>query len=250
MSAAVELEQLQQLRAKLEERFGGVILPAGLPGPAREAEPGFRTGVEALDRLLPGGVARNAVTLWTGEAGAGRTAALWSLVEGACEAGARVGVVDAGRTLDASFGCRGGERLAGLWVVRPPEGGREAEGVWAVEALLRASVFDLLVLDGCVPDGTQGYRLRGLARERGSALLVSVDVEGVTGAGGLGWRADARVEFRRGTGEGAALSTGGSFRRRSRLRATGVEREVELVHEPADRLRPGAPGRDRRPRAR
>jgi hypothetical protein len=247
MSAAVELEQL---RAKLEERFGRVILPAGLPGRAREVEPGFRIGVEALDRLLPGGVARNAVTLWTGEAGAGRTAALWSLVEGACGGGARVGVVDAGRTLDASFGCRAGERLEGLWVVRAPEGGREAEGVWAMEALLRAGVFDLLVLDGCVPDGAQGYRLRGLAREQGAALLVSVDLEGGRGAGGMGWRADARLEFRRAGGVEGELSVGGSFRRRSRLRATGVEREVELVHEPADRLRPGAPGRDRRPRAR
>ncbi len=250
MSAAVELEQLEQLRAKLEERFGGVILPAGVPGRSREVERGFRVGVEAVDRVLPGGVARNAVTLWTGEAGAGRTAALWSLVEGACAGGARVAVVDAGRTLDASFGCRGRERLEGLWVVRPPEAGREAEGVWAMEALLRAGVFDLLVLDGCIPEGSEGYRLRGLARDRGAALLVSVDVEGVRGAGGPGWRADARVEFRRASGADGELSVGGSFRRRSRLRATGVEREVELVHEPADRLRPGAPGRDRRPRAR
>lgn len=247
MSAAVELEQL---RAKLEARFGDVILPSGVPARGREVEPGFRIGVEALDRLLPGGVARNAVTLWTGEAGAGRTAALWSLVEGACGAGARVVVVDSGRTLDASFGCRDGERVEGLWVVRAPEGGREAEGVWAMEALLRAGVFDLLVLDGCVPDGSQGYRLRALAREQGSALLVSVDVDGVVGAGGTGWRADARLEFRRAERAEGELSAGGSFRRRSRLRATGVEREVELVHEPSDRLRPGAPGIDRRPRAR
>jgi RecA/RadA recombinase len=248
MSAAAA--ELEQLRSKLEARFGGVILPAGVPAREREERPGFRVGVEAVDRVLPGGVARNAVTLWTGEAGAGRTAALWALVEGACGSGALVAVVDAGRTLDASFGCAGGRRLEGLWVVRPPEGGREAEGVWAMEALLRAGVFDLLVLDGCVPDGAQGYRLRGLAREQSAALLVSVDVEGVRGVGGTGWRADARVEFRRAGDLEGELGAGGIFRRRSRLRATGVEREVELVHEPADRLRPGAPGRDRRPRAR
>jgi len=247
MSAAAELEQL---RSKLEERFGSAILPAGIPAPCRELEQGFRIGVEALDRLVPSGVARNAVTLWVGDAGAGRTAALWSLVEGACAGGARVAVVDSGRTLDASFGCRDGECLESLWVVRPPDGGREAEGVWAVEALLRAGVFDLLVLDGCVPDGTQGYRLRALTRERGSALLISVDAVSVLEAGGLGWRADARLEFRCAEGAGGELSAGGGFRRRSRMKATGMEREVELVYEPADRLRPGAPGTDRRPRAR
>ncbi|CAN5845668.1 hypothetical protein BH23GEM6_BH23GEM6_14990 [soil metagenome] len=247
MSAATELEQL---RSKLEARFGSAILPAGIPAPFQEPEPGFRIGVETLDRLFPSGVARNAVTLWVGETGAGRTAALWSLVEGACGSGAKVAVVDSARTLDASFGCREGERLESLWVVRPPEGGREAEGAWAMEALLRAGVFDLLILDGCVPDGAQGYRLRALAREQGSALLISVDTESVLKAGGLGWRADMRLEFRYANGVGGELSVGGGFRRRSRMRATGMEREVELVYEPADRLRPGAPGTDRRPRAR
>jgi hypothetical protein len=242
-AAAVELEQL---RSRLEARFGSAILPAGLPAPVREEEPGFATGVEALDRLLPRGVARRALTLWVGEAGSGRTAALWSLVRGACAAGAVVGVVDAGRTLDASFGCAGGERLRGLWVVRPPAGGREGEGVWAAEALLRAGVFDLLVLDGCLPDGGQAHRLRAQAREQGVALLVSASASGSGGA--LGWRADARVEFRCGAPGG--LEAGGRFRGRGRLGITGTEKEVELVHEPADRLRPGSPGRDRRPRAR
>lgn len=249
MSAALELEQL---RTRLEARFGSAILPAGLPAPVREEEPGFRVGVEALDRLLPRGVARGAATLWLGEAGSGRTAALWSLVAGACAGGAVVGLVDAGRTLDASFGCGGGERLRGLWVVRPPAGGREAEGVWAAEALLRAAVFDLLVLDGCVPDSSQAYRLRGMAREQGTALLVTAEIGmsgSVSGSGSIGWRADARLEFRRGTGE-RGLASGGRFRRRGLMSATGMEKEVELVHEPADRLRPGAPGRDRRPRAR
>jgi hypothetical protein len=238
MSTAPELIRL---RAELASRFGDAILPAGLPARREEARPGLRVGVQAIDALLPGGVPRGAVSLWVGEGTSGRTAALRSLVERAGGAGAVVGVVDAGRTLDASFG----SGVEGIWVARAPSG-REREGPWAAEALLRAGVFDLVVLDGWVPEAAQAHRLRALARERDAALVVSA-----VGAGAPGWRADTRLEFRRGRGGG--MEPGGRFRGRSVLRGErtdGREREVELVHDPADRLRPGAPSADRRPRAR
>jgi hypothetical protein len=165
-------------------------------------------------------------------------------MEGASGEGAVVGVVDAGRTLDAGFG----SGLDGVWVARAPEGGRSGEGAWAAEALLRSGAFDLLVLDGCVPEAAQAHRLRALAREQEVAVVVSVD----GGAGGmLGWRADLRLEFGRAGGVG--LAPGGRFRGRARMRGErvdGREKEVDLVHEPTDRLYPGAPSVDRRPRQR
>ena len=243
---------LHRLRAELEARFGSAILPAGVPHPPREA--GFLTGVGPLDHLCPGGVPRGVLSLWTGGGTSGRTAAMQALVRRACADGARVALVDAGRTLDAGFGCVDGEPMAGLWVARAPAG-RPQEGAWAAEALLRAAVFDLVVLDGPMPDAAQAHRLRALAREHRTALVVSVDAEAGAASGAPGWRADVRLEFRRtrrgAAGEGAGLLPGGRFRRWARLSGgNGGEREVELVFEPADRLRPGAPSADRRPRAR
>lgn len=243
MSAAVDLSLL---RARLENRFGAAIVPAPGRAPAREGA-GFRTGVAALDALMPGGVPRRALTLWTGEATSGRTAAGRALVEAVCRV-ARVALVDATATLDAAAWCGADGRSApGLWVARAPGPERAGEGAWVAEALLRTGAFGLVVLDGAAPDGVEAHRLRALARDTDAALLVSVG-EGVP------WKADLRLEFRR-TGRGAGLEAGGRFRRPAGVhagRGAGLrapEREVELVHEPADRLHPD-PSPDRRPRAR
>jgi len=240
-------ERLDQVRTELEKRFGAAVRP--LPGTERGGAAGFRTGVRALDQLLPGGVPRGAVTLWTGEAGAGRTAAVRALVE-RTRRGARVALVDATLTLDASGWCgEGGRTPAGVWVARPPAPGHEHEGAWVAESLLRTGAFGLVVLDGPPPDATAAHRLRALARETGAALLVSA------GAGATPWRADVRVEFRRAPAATAGLETGARFRRPAAIRlakdggARPGEREVELVHEPGTRLHP-LHHADRRPRAR
>lgn len=239
MSAAVDLKLL---RASLEERFGQAIVPAPGQAPSRD-RPGFRTGVAALDALLPGGVPRRALTLWAGEATSGRTAAVRVLVEAACRE-ALVAVVDATRTLDASAWCGAdGCSAPGLWVARPPAAGHADEGAWVAETLLRTGAFGLVVLDGVAPAPVEAHRLRALARETDAAVLVSID-----GAGAQ-WRADAKLEFRR-TGVAPGLRAGGRFRRTSGVQAargwgsrTG-ERKVELVHEPTDRLHPdSAPDR-------
>jgi hypothetical protein len=123
------------------------------------------------------------------------------------------------------------------------------EGAWVAETLLRTGAFGLLVLDGPAPDPTEAHRLRALARETGTALLVS------TGSASPGWRADVRLEFRRAEGE-TGLGTGGRYRRRSGIRlarSTGArtgEHEVELVHEPANRLHTAPWAADRRAPAR
>ncbi|HET8656288.1 MAG TPA: hypothetical protein VFL93_12280, partial [Longimicrobiaceae bacterium] len=116
MSAAAM--NLARLRAQLEERFGSAILPADPPAPAREAPGGLRTGVIALDALLPAGVPRGALSLWTGAGTSGRTAAVRALVETTSRSGARIAVVDAARTLDAGFGSVAGVALGGVWVAR------------------------------------------------------------------------------------------------------------------------------------
>jgi hypothetical protein len=242
VSAAVDLNRL---RSELEKRFGSAIRPVPGGAPERERD-GFPTGVRALDQLLPGGVPRRAVTLWTGEATSGRTAAVRALVEAACRR-TLVALVDSTRTLDPAAWCGAdGHSAPGLWVARPPTPEQAMEGAWVAEQLLRTGAFGLVVLDGPVPDATEVHRLRALARETDSALLVSVP------EAGSGWRADLRLEFRRGAAGAAGLSTGGRFRRSSGVRLakgwslrTG-EREVELVHEPTHRLHPPAFAPDRR----
>jgi hypothetical protein len=68
--------------------FGRAILPGAAPVPERFD--GFRTGIAAIDDLLPDGVQWGPLSLWTGEATAGRTAALRALALHSCVAGARV----------------------------------------------------------------------------------------------------------------------------------------------------------------
>jgi hypothetical protein len=228
---------LKLLRANLEQRFGSAIVPLPGQAPSRE-QPGFRTGVAALDALVPGGVPRRALTVWAGEATAGRTAALRVLVEAACRE-VLVALVDATRTLDPASWCwDDGHSAPGLWVARPPSAGQAMEGAWVAETLLRTGAFGLVVLDGPAPAPVEAHRLRALARETDAALLLSTDGAGPT------WRADVKLEFRR-TGVGrVGLREGGRFRRASAVGmakgwgARTGQREVELVHEPAARLCP------------
>lgn len=236
---------LQELRDRLENRFGRAVLP--LPGEAPAPERGLRTGIEGLDRLLPQGVPRGALTLWTGEASCGRTASLRALVAHTCTTTGRgVAVVDASRTLTPAFACAAEGALPALCVVRPPAGWRGEDGGWAAEALLRAGVFELVVLDGSLPQPVAALRLRTLARENGAALVIAAEGRGAD------WRADLRVEFlapARGTG---TLLPDGRFDRRVRVRARGgslqgIEGEIELSFTPTDRLRGEAPPPDRSP---
>jgi hypothetical protein len=223
---------LQELRTRLENRFGRAILP--LPGGPPSPPRGLLTGIATLDRILPGGVPRGALTLWTGELSCGRTAALRALVARACADGVEVAVVDASRTLTPAFGCGEEGALPGLCVVRPPAGW-SGDGGWAAEALLRAGVFDLVVLDGTLPPAVAALRLRALAREHGVALVLAAPGRGAE------WRADLRVEFLTAKGSGGALHPDGRLTRRIRIRARGgslqgVEEEMELSFTPATRL--------------
>jgi hypothetical protein len=228
---------LTRLRSELEARFGRAVLPA----PSTPAGP--CTGIPAVDALLPGGVPRGALSLWTGAGTSGRTAALRALAHHATARGVRTVVVDAGASLDPVDWCAPAEAPERVWVARPPEGRRQ-EGAWAAEALLRAGVFELVILDGALLDAVQAHRLRAMARERGAALVVSTE------AAPSGWRPDLRLEFRA-RDEAPGLGRGGRYRRRVEVRAerggpTRPARELEITHAPPDVLGSPDPTPDRR----
>jgi hypothetical protein len=229
---------LSRLRADLEARFGAAILPGARP--ERERVGGFAFGVAALDSLLPGGVPRGALSLWTGARSGGRAAALRVLIERASREGKRIALVDAERALEASAWCTPEGPLAGLWVVRPPDAERGGEAAWVAEALLRAGAFDLVVVHGGRVEGEQAHRLRTLARDRDIALVLSLQQAN-------GVRADVALEFRH---EATRVALG-RYRGRIRVRLTknggfpGGEREVESVLDAPDRLRPHREYRDR-----
>lgn len=225
---------VHDLRLALERRFGDAILP--LPGTAtRQRRQGLRTGVFPLDRLLPDGVPRGEISLWTGPAGAGRTALLRALVGTALAEQQRVGIVDAACTFAATTWCTTSDERAHLWIARPPDAARADDGPWVAEALLRAAIFDLVVLDGAVPDGPAAHRLRLVAADRDAVLLVSAPEPGA------GWRADRALTFA--AVPGPSLRPGGRLCRRVRVEVVKGERgrtgaaEFEVLDEPPHCLR-------------
>lgn len=229
---------VHDLRQVLERRFGDAILP--LPGTGtRDLRQGLRTGLLPLDRLLGGGVPRGEISLWTGPAGSGRTALLRSLVWNALSEQRRVGVIDAGRTLAAASWTTTAKQGERLWIARPPDRARAADGPWIAEAMLRSGIFDLVVLDGAEPDGPAAHRLRLLAEDRDAALLIS------TPQGSTGWRADRSLDCS--AVQGPALLPGGRLRRRIRVALLKGERgrtgaaEIEILDEPPHCLCPDSP---------
>lgn len=237
---------LYYLRTALETRFGRAILPQHTL-PSRDV---FATGVPRLDTLLQGGVPRSALSVWAGTGTAGRTAALRALVRHTCARGESVAVVDAGLTLDATFGCTSGGTNSGLWTVRPPAPTDGMSAAWAADALLRAGVFGLVIVDGTLPNGEQAGLLRKQARNANAALVISADR--VEFRGGNGLRPDVWVEFGGSPGYGSGLLPGGRVRRRVRIQVHGAgrrerEQELELIHDPTDRMRADSVVPDRRP---
>jgi hypothetical protein len=236
MSAAIDISRL---RAELEERFGAAAFPK--PHPAERPDGGFAFGVAPLDSLLPGGVPRGALSLWTGHHGsAGRAAALRAVAVQASTKGARVAVVDADRALEASAWCQGDGPLAGVWVVRAPRSGLGGEAAWVAEALLRSGACPLVAVHGGQVQAAEAHRLRAIARERDLALVISLEEP-------AGIRADVVLEFR----HESLLLARGRYRGRVRVRLAknrglpGGEREVESGIDAPDRLRPTRPVRDR-----
>lgn len=243
MSAAPDLSALRQ---RLETRFGEAILPfPGSPPPAPRRN-GVRLGVPSLESLLPEGLARGALSLWTGEGTSGRSALLRVTLGTAVGDGAWVALVDAEGSLAPDAWCTPSGPLAGLWVVRPPDRESGSMGSWVAEQLIDSAAFDLVVLHGAPPlDAVRAQRLRSRARDRDVVLLVS-------GSAAAEVRPDLRMEVSHTPVQIAA----GRLRGRVRVRVSrgsgqwGGEREVEIERDPSDRLRAEPPRRDRSPGSR
>lgn len=143
--------------------------------------PALRTGLPALDTLLPShGIAPGRLTELLALPGGGKTTLARALVATTLAAGHGVAWVDATRTLDPrDWADLAGE---GFCVIRPPD---PARGAWCADLLLRTGAFALVVLDGApVLSRTLGVRLTQLARESDSALLVLGDGPKASDLGG------------------------------------------------------------------
>lgn len=156
---------LRALRDKLDS-LEGHVLPDRAAG--REGPEVLSTGIDRLDRFLPGGgIPRGRTTEWRGPRSCGKAALLRAALERRCAAGDSVAWVDVGRTLHAPDWVPLARSPGRFWVVRPS---RSEEGGWCADLLLRSGAFDVVVLEGGAPGSA--LRLQRLARDAGAALVV------------------------------------------------------------------------------
>jgi hypothetical protein len=220
------LRAIADLRQALEERF-----PNAVPLPERTV-PQIATGVEALDRILPGGgLPRGRLTVWV--PGLGGAAVLRAACERAVERGERaVWIEGVGRQGSAT----GGE---GVLLARPRT---ERQGLECAEELLRSGGFAVVVRVAEGSRGAERVRLCRAAREGGAALvelsadphLAAVRIRGRADPEGFRWRVNT-------LGEPLEVE---SVRLRVRVMAAGWSRESDVVlvvidHEHCLSLEPG-----------
>lgn len=151
-------------------------LPAASPVPPH----GWRTGIEALDEILPAGVPRGHVTEWAGAQTSGKVAALASLASGVLgQGGEGVAYVHSAGSLDPRSWSWAGAFAAPFWVVRVST---PRESWQALDVVLRMGAFGLVVSEG-VPPPNVALRLQRLARSSDAAWVALVGRTGVvTGA--------------------------------------------------------------------
>ena len=165
--------------------------------PAERSEERFATGVEAVDRLLDGGIERGETIELVGRRTSGRFSLVLSALAAATRRGEAAALVDLGDHLDPEIAIAAGivvERL--LWL--RPQHSKTALG--GAELLLAAG-FPLVVLDlgqPPVPGGrgveASWLRLQRAAQTHRGALLVSAPYRA------SGTAAQAVLEIDRGRG--------------------------------------------------
>jgi hypothetical protein len=205
------MSSLAELRRVLEARF-----PNAVPLPERTV-PQVATGVEGLDRILPGGgLPRGRLSVW--QPGVGASAVLRSACWRAVERGERAAWVDGtGRIAP-------GVEWAGVSVVRPRTERRALE---CTEELLRCGGLAVVVRVGEGRMGSERVRLCRAAREGGGALveisadshLAAVRIRAAVGPGSFRWK-------RNPLGEPLEIE---SLSLRVRVVAAGWSRESEVV---------------------
>lgn len=102
------------------------------------------TGLDAVDAILGGGLARGRVVELYGPPGGGKTALSLTLAAGVQRQGGAVAFVDVEGALDPQRAASLGVDLARLVAARPSVG---EEALQIVDALLRARAVDLIVVD-------------------------------------------------------------------------------------------------------
>ena len=213
---------LSGLGAKLTR--ASELATASPGGRARELLP---TKVDALDRLLSGGLPRGALVEVTGRRSSGRFSIGISALAAATSAGEASALVDLGGHLDPQSAEEAGVDLTRLLWVRPS---KLKEAVASAEMLLAAG-FPLVVVDlglppvrgRHVPDAAW-VRLTRAARDRRAALLLlsPYRVSGI--AAGAAVAADGARAIWRGEGRSPRLLEG--IATRLSLQKTALQKDA------------------------
>ena len=184
--------RISALREALPPETAASVVCAG--DLRRDRELALATGIEGLDRLLSGGLARGKLVEITGRRSSGRFAVSLSSVAAATGRGENPALVDLDDAFDPENAAAAGVDLRRLFWVRPR---RVRDAVYAAEVVIGAG-FPLVVLDlglpplgGRVPDAAW-VRLARAARAHEAALLVASPYP-VSGAA-----ADAVIRLERG----------------------------------------------------
>jgi hypothetical protein len=202
---------IADLRRVIEGRF-----PNAVPLPERTV-PQISTGVEALDRILPGGgLPRGRLSVWS--PGIGGAAILRSACRFAVQRGERAVWVEGPERIAA------GVDWAGVILARPKD---ELQALECTEELLRTGGFAVVAKVGERSSGAERLRLCRAAREGGSAL-VEISREGHMAAVRI-WARAGPESFRwRYDSLGAPLGVE-SVSLRVRVSAAGWSRQTDVA---------------------
>lgn len=182
------------------------------------------TGMDALDRLLEGGLPRGHVTELVGAPGAGRTGLATAMAAAATRSGETIAWIDPADALDPMAAAAAGVRLEQMLWARPRGA---ADALRAAEILLGAGGFGLVVLDlDARPSVSAGVwpRIIRAAAATHSTLLVVAPASAAGTAAALGLATATR---------GVRWSGNGC----RRMLLDGIEARVTVV-----RNRVGRPG--------
>lgn len=160
--------------------FAGVFRGRELTRKARR----LASGIDALDALLDGGIARGRVSEIIGRAGTGRTSLAAAFAANATGRGEVIAWIDAAGAFDpASIAAAGVELARVLWASIPreasrmrPASSREGRVLKAAEMVLEAGGFGLIVIDfgdifRAIPDSAV-LRIARAAERSGAAVIA------------------------------------------------------------------------------
>lgn len=201
--------RITALRDALPPETAASVVCAGDLRRERETPP-LATGIEALDRLLSGGLARGKLVEIVGRRSSGRFAVALSSIASATARGENSALVDLGDALDPENAAAAGADLRRLFWVRPR---RVRDAVYAAEVVIGAG-FPLVVLDlGVPPVGGRvadaaWVRLARAARAHDTSLLVTSPYPVSGAAAEAMLRLDRGVAGWRGAGPSPRLLAG------------------------------------------